>query len=233
MGMEGADWMEASRDASSLAPSNDQTQTTKAHAARSPLAALPPRDGAGPAGTADKDAAHAGDAGPVNWLGTSGRSGGASRRADGGADWAAGRGEEAGLARGAENTGDGTPDKGAARPDSTAFMERFLHDSRTRRLTLASASSAEISRAAAAAAQGELHGSEREQMRGELGALEESLRFLELDLVSLMERSRDDLYEIDFWRGSAEDEIFAARRRCVGSWARGRSAFCCHARRGT
>ncbi len=209
--------MEASRDASSLAPSNDKTQTTKAHAARSPL---PPPEGAGPPvrvhGTADKDAGDAGDAGPVNWLGgrgASGRSGGASPRADGGADWAAGRGEEAG-------------------PDSTAFMERFLHDSRARRLTLASASSAEISRAAAAAAQGEVHGSEREQMRGELGALEQSLRFLELDLVSLMERSRDDLYEIDFWRGSAEDEIFAARRRCVGSWARGRFAFCCHASRG-
>ena len=37
-------------------------------------------------------------------------------------------------------------------------------------------------------------------------------RFLELDIVSLLERSRDDLYEIDFWRRAPEDDILAARR---------------------
>jgi hypothetical protein len=37
-------------------------------------------------------------------------------------------------------------------------------------------------------------------------------RFLELDIVSLLERSRDDLYEIDFWRCAPEDDILAARR---------------------
>jgi hypothetical protein len=221
--MEGhKDWMEASKDESPVAPSNDQTQTTKAHThTRIPLAALPPREGAAPAGTANKDAGYVGPACPINWLGESGQSEGAGRRAGGGEDWVAGKtgkGAEAGLTRAAD-IGDETPDNPtecAARPEDNAFMQKFLSDSRLARLSPDQPprpAVAEISQvAAAAAATDDLHGSEREQMRSELGALEDALRFLELDLVSLMERSRDDLYEIDFWRCSAEDEVLAARR---------------------
>ena len=198
--------MEGSKDESPVAPSNDQTQTTKAHAhTRIPLAALPPREGAAPAGTANKDAGYVGPACPINWLGESGQSEGAGRRAGGGEDWVegkTGKGAEAGLTRAAD-IGDETPDKPtecAARPEDNAFMEKFLSDSRLARLSPDQPprpAVAEISQAAAAAAAtDDLHDSEREQMRSELGALEDALRFLELDLVSLMERSRDDLYEI-------------------------------------
>jgi hypothetical protein len=52
-----------------------------------------------------------------------------------------------------------------------------------------------------------LDAGEREFLASDMAGMEAALRFLELDLVSLMERARDDLYELDFWRCATEPQI--------------------------
>lgn len=115
-----------------------------------------------------------------------------------------------------------TPKKSAANLEvMNPFMECFLKDSRASRG--APPSSEEESRRGASAADNRadegaaaVEVGERQQIQAEMAQMEASLRFMELDLVSLIERSRDDLYEIDFWRCAPEHEILAARRSLQG-----------------
>ena len=185
-----------------------------------------------------------GDSGPMNWLGASGLAG-VFREAGrgGGSGGVVSRGAEGAHARPMDSNVD-TPEKAPANSERNPFVERFLRDSCTalpaadgngaathehqhhlrpaaRRLSVASTLSSAQGAAGGRSITAKQHvdmltAGERAQAHGELAALEESLRFLELDLVSLMERSRDDLYEIDFWRCAPEAEMLGARRNLHG-----------------
>ena len=214
--MEGAgkDWLGDAHD--EFTPSNDQTRTTKAQNARFPLAAFPSRDA--PSADAAKfghardckdlhpEQAHGGAAFPVNWLGRGGLSGvlggvGAGRAAEAGSP---GR-KDRDL-----HHEDTCEDAGKA--DVDTFMERFLRDSRDANALAASSmaigkegqhvraephAAAVRSAADEASAVGDsVHGvetKEREQLKSEMAVMEATLRFLELDLVTLIERSRDGM----------------------------------------
>jgi hypothetical protein len=215
-GMEGAgkDWLGDAHD--EFTPSNDQTRTTKAQNARFPLAAFPSRDapsadpaaklGHAPDGNDFLAKQAQGDATfPVNWLGgLSGVLGG------GGGGRSAAEGGSPGRIGGDIHHEDTCEDAGKA--DVDEFMERFLRESRDAKGLATSAFAvgeegqhvraephATAARSAAAdtsavcdSVQG-VDTKERQQLKSEMAVMEATLRFLELDLVTLIERSRDGM----------------------------------------